>query len=353
MRTKAFIIALLVLGALQVRAQVNNVAAFSQKLQEREQKKKDEVKALEDLLAQYKALVPDLMKLTLTVQDPIEVSKGQFVSMINMGEPRGGRDITFGKSDGKINSIVHHFSHYIQRTGHIRKEVYVKNGEAIEAKLKNWLDKTDDCVLMTMNIDCNLNNEKKDQILKLFDETISKLALSDEEIADFEKNNVSYTTSFLLFEPCIPQVWRGVALRNSPEVLSDICTRFLEVGYEALSNFVINDNLGVTSSFLAHQIMKNLIESNKGYDTSSAEKIDPEGKTTVINTKIGMLTSGEGLFSPAVYIEQLPYASFTFKSYQDRGYLNYKNYGDGWVIHFLIPKSEFSKYSNFTIEQRK
>ena len=59
MRTKTFIIALLVLGALQVRAQVNNVAAFSQKLQEREQKKKDEVKALEDLLVQYKALVQE------------------------------------------------------------------------------------------------------------------------------------------------------------------------------------------------------------------------------------------------------------------------------------------------------
>ena len=63
MRTKTFIIALLVLGALQVRAQVNNVSAFSQKLQEREQKKKDEVKALEDLLVQYKALVSGLVKL--------------------------------------------------------------------------------------------------------------------------------------------------------------------------------------------------------------------------------------------------------------------------------------------------
>jgi len=353
MRTKTFIIALLVLGALQVRAQVNNVTAFSQKLQEREQKKKDEVKALEDLLVQYKALVPGLVNLKLTVQDPIEVSKGQFVSMIDMGEPRGGRDITFGKSDNKIKYIAHHFSHYTQRTGHIKKELYVKNGEAIEANLKNWLAKTDDCVLMSINIDCNYDNDKKEQILKLFDETINKIALSDEEIAEFEKNNVSYTTSFLLFEPCIPQIWRGIALRNSPEVLSDICTRFLEVGYEALSNFVIKDNLGVTSSFQAHQIMKNLIESNKGYDTSSAEYLDPEGKLMVINTKIGILTSGEGLFSPAVYIEQLPYASFTFKSYQDRGYLNYKNYGDGWVVHFLIPKSEFSKYTNFTIEQRK
>ena len=213
MRTKTFIIALLVLGALQVRAQVNNVSAFSQKLQEREQKKKDEVKALEDLLAQYKALVSGLVKLKLTVQDPIEVSQGQFVSMINMGEPRGGRDITFGKSDNKINYIAHHFS----------------------------------------NIDFDLNNDKKDQILKLFDETINKIALSEEEIADFEKNNVSYTTSFLLFEPCIPQIWRGIALRNSPEVLADICTRFQEVGYKELSNFVIKDNLGVTSSFLAQQ----------------------------------------------------------------------------------------------------
>ena len=353
MRTKAFIIALLVLGASQVRAQVNNVSTFSQKLQEREQKKKDEVKALEDLLVQYKALVPGLVKVKLTVQDPIEVSKGQFVSMISMGEPRGGRDITFGKSDGKINSIAHHFSHYTKRIGHTSKDQYVKNGETIESNLRNWLRNTDNCVLMSMNIDFDLDNNKKDQILKLFDETISKLALSDEEIADFEKNNVSYTTSFLLFEPCIPQVWHGIALRNSPEVLSDICTRFLEVGYEALSNFVIKDNLGVTSSFLAHQIMKNLIESNKGHDTSNAEEIDPEGKTTVINTKIGFLTSGEGLFSPAVYIEQLPYVSFTFKSYLDRGYLNYKNYGNGWVIHFLIPKSEFSKYTNFTIEQRK
>ena len=353
MRTKTFIIALLVLGALQVRAQVNNVSAFSQKLQEREQKKKDEVKALEDLLVQYKALVSGLVKLKLTVQDPIEVSKGQFVSMINMGEPRGGRDITFGKSDNKINYIAHHFSRYTQRVGHTSKDQYVKNGEAIESNLRNWLRNTDNCVLMSMNIDFDLNNEKKDQILKLFDETINKLALSDEEIAEFEKNNVSYTTSFLLFEPCIPQIWHGIALRNSPEVLADICTRFQEVGYKELSNFVIKDNLGVTSSFLAQQIMENLIESNKGYDTSSAEKIDPEGKTTVIETKIGLLTSGEGLFSPAVYIEQYPYASFTFKSYQDRGYLNYKSHGDGWVIHFLIPKSEFSKYTNFTIEQRK
>ena len=321
MRTKTFIIALLVLGALQVRAQVNNVSAFSQKLQEREQKKKDEVKALEDLLAQYKALVSGLVKLKLTVLDPIEVSQGQFVSMINMGEPRGGRDITFGKSDNKINYIAHHFSRYTKRVGYTSKDLYVKNGETIESNLKNWLRNTDNCVLMSMNIDFDLNNDKKDQILKLFDETINKIALSEEEIAEFEKNNVSYTTSFLLFEPCIPQIWR--------------------------------DNLGVTSSFLAQQIMENLIESNKGYDTSSAEKIDPEGKTTVINTKTGLLTSGEGLFSPAVYIEQYPYASFTFKSYQDRGYLNYKSHGDGWVIHFLIPKSEFSKYTNFTIEQRK
>ena len=273
--------------------------------------------------------------------------------MINMGEPRGGRDITFGKSDGKINYIAHHFSRYTQRVGHTSKDQYVKNGEAIESNLRNWLKNTDNCVLMSMNIDFDLNNDKKNQILKLFDETIKKLALSEEEIADFEKNNVSYTTSFLLFEPCIPQIWRGVALRNSPEVLSEICTRFQKVGYKELSNFVIKDNLGVTSSFLAQQIMENLIESNKGSDISSAEKIDPEGKTTVINTKIGLLTSGEGLFSPAVYIEQYPYATFTYESFQDRGYLKYKSHGDGWVIHFLIPKSEFSKYTNFTIEQRK
>ena len=143
MRTKTFIIALLVLGALQVRAQVNNVSAFSQKLQEREQKKKDEVKALEDLLVQYKALVPGLVKLKLTVQDPIEVSQGQFVSMINMGEPRGGRDITFGKSDNKINYIAHHFSRYTKRVGYTSKDLYVKNGETIESNLKNWLRKTD------------------------------------------------------------------------------------------------------------------------------------------------------------------------------------------------------------------
>ena len=206
---------------------------------------------------------------------------------------------------------------------------------------------------MSMNIDFDLNNDKKNQILKLFDETIKKLALSEEEIADFEKNNVSYTTSFLLFEPCIPHIWRGIALRNSPEVLSEICTRFQKAGYKELSNFAIKDNLGVTSSFLAQQIMENLIESNKGSDISNAEKIDPEGKTTVINTKIGLLTSGEGLFSPAVYLEQYPYATFTYESFQDRGYLKYKSHGDGWVIHFLIPKSEFSKYTNFTIEQRK
>lgn len=77
------------------------------------------------------------------------------------------------------------------------------------------------------------------------------------------------------------------------------------------------------------------------------------GETTVINTKIGLLTSGKGLFSPAVYIEQYPYATFTYESFQDRGYLKYKSHGDGWVIHFLIPKSEFSKYTNFTIVQGK
>jgi hypothetical protein len=171
-------------------------------------------------------LLPGLVELKLTVQDPIEVSKGQFVSMINMGEPRGGRDITFGKSDNKINYIAHHFSRYTKRVGYTSKDLYVKNGEAIESNLKNWLRNTDNCVLMSMNIDFDLNNEKKDQILKLFDETINKIALSEEEIAEFEKNNVSYTTSFLLFEPCIPQIWRGIALRNSPEVLADICTRF-------------------------------------------------------------------------------------------------------------------------------
>ena len=46
MKTKALFIALLLLSALQIRAQVNNVSAFSQKLQEREQKKKEELKIL-------------------------------------------------------------------------------------------------------------------------------------------------------------------------------------------------------------------------------------------------------------------------------------------------------------------
>ena len=61
MKTKALFIALLLLSALQIRAQVNNVSAFSQKLQEREQKKKEELKILEDLLVQYKSMIPGLV----------------------------------------------------------------------------------------------------------------------------------------------------------------------------------------------------------------------------------------------------------------------------------------------------
>ena len=81
---------------------------------------------------------------------------------------------------------------------------------------------------------------------------------------------------------------------------------------------------------------------------------DPNEKIIVINTNsTGLLTNGEGLFSPAIYIEKYPFLGFSNKSYKKRGYLEYKNYGDGWVIHFLIPKSEISKYSSFVVEQKK
>ena len=116
MRTKVLFVALIVLSALQLRAQVSNVASFGQKLQEREQKKKKEVKILEDLLAQYKAMIPGLVKFKLTVQDPIEITKGQFVSMIKSSEPRGGRDVTFGGCDSSIDHLAYELSHYTQHT---------------------------------------------------------------------------------------------------------------------------------------------------------------------------------------------------------------------------------------------
>ena len=83
MKTKALFIALLLLSALQIRAQVNNVSAFSQKLQEREQKKKEELKILEDLLVQYKSMIPGLVKFKLTVENPIEITKGKI--QVTMG----------------------------------------------------------------------------------------------------------------------------------------------------------------------------------------------------------------------------------------------------------------------------
>jgi len=81
---------------------------------------------------------------------------------------------------------------------------------------------------------------------------------------------------------------------------------------------------------------------------------DSNEKIIVMNTNsTGLLTNGEGLFSPAIYIEKYLFLGFSNKSYKKRGYLEYKNYGDGWVIHFLIPKSEISKYSSFVVEQKK
>ncbi len=354
MRTKALFIALLVLGALQVKAQVSNVASFGQKMQEREQKKKEEVKILEDLLAQYKAMIPGLVKFKLTIEDPIEITKGQFVSMVKSYEPRGGRDITFGGCDSSIDHLAYEFSHYTQHTGTIVKHPYVKNGETIEKGIKNWLRSADECVLMTLDIDINLDHDKKEAILKLFKETIDKISLSDAEKEEFKQKNVNYTKSCILFEPCSGQYWHELALRNSPEILTDISNRFLQVGYEAISDFVIKDNLGGISSFQGFQIMKNLIESNTDSDISKADMRDPNGMIIIMNTNsTGLLTNGEGLFSPAVYIEKYPFLGFSNKSYKKRGYLEYKNYGDEWVIHFLIPKSEISKYSSFDVEHKK
>ena len=354
MRTKVLFVALIVLSALQLRAQVSNVASFGQKLQEREQKKKKEVKILEDLLAQYKAMIPGLVKFKLTVQDPIEITKGQFVSMIKSSEPRGGRDVTFGGCDSSIDHLAYELSHYTQHTGTIVKHPYVKNGEAIEKGIKNWLRSADECVLMTLNIDINLDHDKKEALLKLFNDAIDKIILSEADIDEFKQKNVNYTTSFILFEPCIGRYWHELALRNSLEVLTDISNRFLQVGYEAISDFVIKDNLGGISSFQGYQIMKNLIDSNTNSDNCKAEKKDPNGKIIVINSNsTGILTNGDGLFSPALYIEKYPFLSFSNKSYKKRGYLEYKDYGNGWVIHFLIPKSDISKYSSFVVEQKK
>ena len=359
MRKIMLVIALFVLSHIQMSAQVGfNGASFGQKVQEREQKKKEELKALEDLIVQLKAVLPQMVVAELRVEDPVEISKSQFVSMIRLGLGRQSPDYylndRYGRLEASIKSYAKDFTTYTQKVGNVTKHPYVKNGEAIEKQMLDWMNHAGDCFLMTLDISVYVSESDDAKIGEMFDKTLDSIIMSDEEIEAYKKSNTPYTDCLILHEACTNKSWSGLPLRNSPEVLEEVFNRIKLAGYEALSNFVIKDNLGGISSFNGYGIMEQLVKSNTNSDIANPTKNkDVEGKLLLSKKDSGLLTNGVGLFSPAVLLEEYPYLCFTNESYRKRKVLKYTNYGKGWVIHFLIPKSEISKYKSFSLEKKK
>lgn len=359
MRKIMLVIALFALSNIKMSAQVSfNGASYGQKVQENEQKKKEELKALEDLIVQLKATLPQMVVAELNVEDPVSITKSQFVSMIRLGLGRQSPDYylndRYGRLESSIRSYAKDFTTYTQKVGTVTKHPYVKNGEVVEKQIIDWLNHADDCFLMTMDISVYVSESDDAKIGEMFEKTLDSIIMSDEEIEAYKKSNTPYTDCLILHEACTNKSWSGLPLRNSPEVLEEVFNRIKLVGYEALSNFVIKDNLGGISSFNGYGIMEQLVKSNTNSDIANPTyNKDVEGKLLLSQKDSGLLTNGVGLFSPAVLLEEYPYLCFTNKSYRQRKVFKYTNYGKGWVIHFLIPKSEISKYNSFSVEKKK
>ena len=368
-------------------------ASFGMNMKIKELNKKNELKALNNLIEQIKLMLPTAFDMKLYVEDP--------------ALPEGGGRGFLDELDSRLLCLRYY----------TRDKIYYDNVE--NAKLVNKLKAVPNNNYI---INFNVLYEENENTLPFFSfiaKNLVSIGLSDDDVKEYKKTNIPVLDLYFQFpysldEMGIDQIYSYIDYqsRASEKEISNLLHKLSIMFSDCFSNFQIVDNLGVKSSFNAKALyqyaylrdFKNdlacgadindikvkanpYIKYNKGTKNNFAV-IDPESldyfyndqvkgnfniiidNTPFVSSPYGrsnpIFARGEGLFDPVVIVDydnsgqhnpgRYTYGhEFTFGRIQidmDLMKLQGDNHNSvfyNWKIGCLIPQDKISQYSNFKL----
>lgn len=293
-------------------------ATFAQNMKMKELNKKNELQALQNMVAMAKELLPVAFDKKLSIADPTIPKK----------------DFRTDPQYAKANPIYVHPA---------------VGADAIIESYRNYLNLLDGYYQMEFCVSIE-PNDNTNHILENINNTLKAIALSSEEQTEYEKMNMKMSRLFIHWPYCYksgePRNELDLNFRNSKEDINKVFAEFTNIFLEEFSNFKIVDNLGNSSSFNGF-----LMGSYRGMHSEDKEEelfrqngtiwFGGDGRTYFTN-------QGSGLFKEGVLVQPNVPFFWSLSSTIEFFYSSSNDFGN-WIIKFRIPASEISKYSDFKL----
>lgn len=288
-------------------------ATFAQNMKMKELNKKNELQALQNLLAMVKELLPVTFDKKLYVLDPT-IPKSRFSDS--------------GLPDPTLNKQYNHYQSLTD--GYYQMEMHV----VMEPRDNAWA----------------------------FLNTLGAIAINQEEIAEYKKVGMN-TSRINVFG------W-NLTFRNSKEEITKWLLELMNLFDLEFSNFKIVDNLGETSTFKSSLMAKDMsmrelyqIGTEEDYKRLEKYGIMVANGTDYFFSLRSYFTKGTGIFKDGLCVslhlpkyeesEHVPrLVLFGLQPNDDlpKGMEEKDTNKAFWILTFRIPASEISKYSYFKLE---
>lgn len=288
-------------------------ATFAQSMKIKELNKKNELQALQNVLAMVKEMLPIAFDKKLYVANP---------------------------------SIAKAIPQYSYPSSNLEKQYY------------DYGNLTDGYYKMVMYVIME-PNDNTDGVLNSIYETLQAISLSNEEIIEYKKVGIN-TSNIDVWMPAYSTSWK-FTFRNSKEETTKWLLELATIFASEFSNFKIVDNLGNTSTFKG-SLMAKAQCTHQWYDTGTVGDSESLEKYGIMDDYYCFyFTQGTGIFKDGICVNlQLPeyeksprrlklYAP-TKGCFELPSEMNDKNDYAYWILNFRMSASDISKYSNFKLE---
>lgn len=288
-------------------------ATFAQSMKIKELNKKNELQALQNVLAMVKEMLPIAFDKKLYVANP---------------------------------SIAKAIPQYSNPSSNLEKLYY------------DYGNLTDGYYKMVMYVIMEPNDNTYGVLNSIY-ETLQAISLSNEEIIEYEKVGIN-TSNIDVWMPAYSTSWK-FTFRNSKEETTKWLLELATIFASEFSNFKIVDNLGNTSTFKG-SLMAKAQCTHQWYDTGTVGDSESLEKYGIMDDYYCFyFTQGTGIFKDGICVNlQLPeyeksprrlklYAP-TKGCFELPSEMNDKNDYAYWILNFRMSASDISKYSNFKLE---
>ena len=314
-------------------------STFGMNMKMKELNRKNELAALDNLLVQVKAFLPNLFEREMILAEP-KLPDDDF-ERLNSLDYGAERFFRYAKGDAAVIK---------------RKQ------ETVRSQLAQWLKSNSYLVTMKIKYSANDNTQ---QLLGYILKTLNAISLSSEDLQEYQKVGLKWSTYNFMKN--------NFYFRNTMVDVNAWNRKMVHAFYDYFTNFEIVDNLGNKSYFEGYD------EKFKAMHDSDFSKVsdfivwDQMAKHSYILKGHGLLAPffklEDNLIGPYTYWNKYSQASGNIKAYEysmvpddiskaydSIGNLQYVSFQmETWpemTVGFLLPASDISKYSKFEIQKR-